>query len=40
LERHFLLERRNSCITDPGHPDFPRLVRFSVRQSSCPVCHC
>jgi hypothetical protein len=40
LERHLLLERRNSCITDLDHCDFSGLVRFSVRQSSCPVCHC
>ena len=40
LERHLLLERRNSCITDLDHCDFSGLVRFSVRQSSCPACHC
>ena len=40
LERHLLLESRNSCITDLDHGDFPGLVRFSVRQSSCPAFRC
>jgi nitrite reductase/ring-hydroxylating ferredoxin subunit len=39
LKRDFLPVGRNSCITDLDHCDFPGLVRFAVRQSSCPSCH-